>query len=79
MILTFTNYVEKNLGIKSRVYASKNYINTRFPEDVRAYATWVAEWNPTLSYTGPLEGWQYTSNGTIPGINTRVDLNIFYY
>ena len=79
MIETFTKYIEQHLGIKSRVYASKNYINTRFPEEIRPYATWVAEWNPTLSYKGPIEGWQYTSDGSIPGINARVDLNIFYY
>ena len=79
MITTFTHLVQQNLGIKSRVYASKNYIETRFPEDVRSYVTWIAQWGPTLTYQGAYEGWQYTSDGTIPGISGRVDVNIFYY
>ena len=64
---------------KGRVYASKNYIETRFPTEVQKYATWVAQWNDTITYKGPYEGWQYTSTGRIPGISTNVDMNIFYY
>ena len=79
MITAFDRIIQQNLGIKSRVYASKNYIETRFPEDVRAYATWVAQWGSQITYTGPYEGWQYTSDGSIPGINGRVDMSIFYY
>jgi len=79
MILTFTSAVEQKLGIKARVYASKNYIETRFPTDVQGYATWVAQWGPQITYKGAYEGWQYTSNGSIPGIKGRVDMSIFYY
>jgi GH25 family lysozyme M1 (1,4-beta-N-acetylmuramidase) len=79
IILSFKNVVESNLAIKARVYASKNYILTRFPTDVQSYATWVAEWNSSISYTGPYEGWQYTSKGSVPGITGNVDMSIFYY
>ena len=79
MILTFVGMVEGNLGIKTRVYASKDYILNRFPESTHPYATWVAQWSNTLTYKKAYEGWQYSSNGSIPGINSRVDLNIFYY
>ena len=79
MITTFVDNTEKNLCIKTRVYASKNYIETRFPDYAKNYATWVAQWSDNFTYQGPYDGWQYTSNGTIPGINGRVDQSLFYY
>ena len=79
MITTFVNTIESKLGVKGRVYASKNYIETRFPVYARDYATWVAQWNDTITYKGNYEGWQYSSTGTVPGINGNVDMNIFYY
>ena len=79
MITTFVNTIEKELGVRGRVYASKNYIETRFPTYAQGYATWVAQWNDTITYKGNYEGWQYTSTGSVPGINGNVDMNIFYY
>ena len=79
MISTFVDNVEKNICIKTRIYASKNYIETRFPKEMQKYATWVAQWSDALTYSGPYEGWQYTSSGYVPGISTKVDMNIFYY
>ena len=79
IITTFIDNTEKNLCIKTRVYSNKNYIETRFPDYAKNYATWVAQWSNQLTYTGPYEGWQYTSDGSIPGINGRVDMSIFYY
>ena len=79
MITTFINNTEKKLCIKTRVYSDKNHIETRFPSSVRNYATWVAQWGPALTYTGPYEGWQYTNCASIPGINGCVDMSKFYY
>ena len=79
MITTFVNNTEKKLCIKTRVYASKNYIEDRFPQEVQHYATWVAQWSNKLTYEGPFEGWQYTDCASIPGINGCVDMSKFYY
>jgi len=79
MITTFVDNTEKNMCIKTRVYASKSYIETRFPEDKQQYATWVAQWNDTLTYQGPYEGWQYSNCENIPGISGCVDMSKFYY
>ena len=79
MITTFVNNTEQKLCIKTRVYASKNYIETRFPASVRNYATWVAQWGPAITYKGPYEGWQYTNCASIPGIKGCVDMSKFYY
>lgn len=42
------------------------------------YPVWVAQYNDTCQYDKEYLGWQYTSDGSIPGIEGRVDLNYFY-
>ena len=82
IIRTFCNTVEGALGIKTRVYASTQYIYDRFNPDVYPYFTWIADWRSEIGYTGSYEGWQYTSDGSVPGItgaDGRVDMSIFYY
>ena len=79
MITTFIDNTEKKTCIKTRVYASKNYIETRFPKEKQQYATWVAQWSDKLTYNGAYEGWQYSDCEIIPGINGCVDMSKFYY
>ena len=79
MFNSFSSKVESALGTDVKIYASKNYIETRFPESLRPEIGWVAQWGPELTYDGTYEGWQYTSDGSVPGINGRVDMSIFYY
>ena len=79
IITTFADKIKSNLGINARVYASKNYVYERFPSYAWPYATWIAQWGPAITYKEAFEGWQYTNNGSIPGINGRVDMSIFYY
>lgn len=72
----FCKYFE-GLGFKAGVYASKYWFNSLIDVyQLENYKIWLAEWevqNPTVSYRVDL--WQYTSNGTLPGINGRVDVN----
>ena len=79
MITTFANKVKDALGIDVKVYASTNYIETRFPDSVSSYIGWVAQWGPECTYDGTYEGWQYTDAGSVPGISGNVDMSIFYY
>lgn len=53
----------------------QNYINTN---RVSSTEIWLSEWNIQMSYTRNVTMWQYSSDGTTPGINGRVDLNISY-
>lgn len=69
----------ENLGIKSGIYANKhwfeNYIDVYRLIDLN-YKIWLAEWNvqnPTVNYR--VDFWQSSSDGQIPGINGRVDIN----
>lgn len=78
MIETFIDNTERNLCIRTRVYASKNYIETRFPTEIQEYATWVAQWSDQITYKGNYEGWQFTNSARIPGISGNVDMSYFY-
>ena len=79
IITTFINRVEEALGIATRVYTNTDYAETRLPDSVAQYITWVAQWGDECTYEGSYNGWQYTSDGSVPGIDGRVDMNIFYY
>ena len=63
------------------VYANKSWFNNYIDDDCKAkYDTWLAEWRddgkPT--YRGNVGIWQYTSDGSVSGINGRVDMNYAY-
>ena len=68
-----------NKGITMGIYASKNYAETRLSQYGRDNLTWIAQYNNTCTYKGTYRGWQFTSTGTLPGINGSVDLSLFYY
>ena len=49
--------------------------------DLRAltdYDFWLAEYNDTPSFYYDYEMWQYTAEGSVPGIAGDVDLNICF-
>ena len=87
--LAFLKTIEK-LGYEGMFYASKNDMEqekswevSRIQED---YKIWVAQY-PALpypetlesSYSGTHQMWQYTMEGSVPGIRQPVDLNVAYF
>lgn len=75
--IEFCKNVEIN-GYKSGIYASKYWFTKKIDVyKLENYKIWLAEWNgkenPTVSFKVDL--WQYTSDGKINGIKSRVDLN----
>lgn len=79
----------KTAGYTPMFYASRNELENDSQWNTEAltklYNIWVAQYpatpypdTPTTSYTGIYHMWQYTSLGTVPGINANVDLNISY-
>lgn len=68
-----------NSGFNAGVYASKNwYTNNLSMENLSDYTIWLAQYSRAATYDGRYDLWQYTSAGTIDGIETRVDLNMCY-
>ena len=83
--------VEERLGVKAMIYMSPsfwgaNLNNTRWFADNGYDILWIAHWN-VESPSPPADNWggkgwtfwQYTSEGRVPGISGRVDLNRYRF
>lgn len=69
----------QNAGMEAGVYASRNwYLNRLNVDDLYGYKIWLAEYRETPMYEGTYDLWQYTSSGSVAGIEGRVDLNVSY-
>ena len=74
----FCTTIEK-AGRTAGVYGSRNWFNTKLDDDrLDGHVRWVAEYASTTAYAKKYEMWQYTSSGSIDGIEGRVDLDISY-
>ena len=69
----------KNAGYMPGVYASTSWYNNQLNvAELAGYDIWVAHYANVCGYKGKYHMWQYTSSGTVPGVNGRVDVNIRY-
>ncbi len=46
--------------------------------DLKDYDFWLAEYQDVPSYPFAIDMWQYTNEGSVPGISTAVDLNLSF-
>ena len=67
-------------GYQPMIYASTSFLNNQLNMSrLSSYPVWVAHYGVNIpTYQGPYEVWQYTSGGTVPGINGVVDMDYFY-
>ena len=66
-------------GYETGVYASRNWLNEKIDmTKLSDYRVWLAEYAAVPTYDGYYHMWQYTSQGTVDGISTNVDLNLCY-
>ena len=77
-------------GYSPMFYASKNELQGEAKWETSRlqsrYKIWVAQYPDTpypqtakSSYMGEHDMWQYTNNGTVPGISKPVDMNVAYF
>ena len=82
VIPTFIEYMNNNGYKNVGVYGSlNNFITSNGnlnDSKIRSYPLWVAQYYKKIQYPGKYIGWQYTSDGSIEGINGRVDVSMFY-
>ncbi len=64
-------------GYKAINYGSKNYLEKLW--DLDEYDTWLAHYTDKTNYSKDYIIWQFSDKGIVPGINSVVDLNYFYY
>ena len=77
--LTFCNYI-RGKGYTPMIYSYANALTKNF--DTAKFGNeriWLAQYNDVVTYKGKYHMWQYTSNGSVPGISGRVDMNVAYF
>lgn len=75
----FCETIEK-AGYWAGVYANKYWFTSILngEELGKRFTCWVAQYNDVNTYKGPYDMWQYTSSGSVDGIDGNVDMNILY-
>ena len=69
----------ENAGYYAMIYANLDWFKNRLnSEKLVSFDKWLAQWANQPTWDQPFGIWQYTSEGTVPGINGRVDMNISY-
>lgn len=70
--------------IRDAGYAPMIYFNEKqshkqmYLEELTDYQFWLAKYDTTLDYPYRVHMWQYTCEGTVPGISGHVDLNLYF-
>ena len=75
MANAFTETIEKE-GYKSLLYSSKNYLEKIWMENNNDI--WLAYYTKHNNYKGKYKMWQLCDNGKVDGIDTDVDIDIYY-
>lgn len=75
MINTFCSLIDA-AGYYPMVYTYKNFYHGKL--GTSPWDKWMAQYGPSLNTTETVAFWQYSSSGTVPGINTRVDMDYQY-
>ena len=69
----------ESAGYRAGVYSSRNWLNQLLDMDkLNKYIVWMAEYRDVPIYQGYYHMWQYTSGGSVDGIEGRVDFNLSY-
>lgn len=78
VVKAFCETIE-NSGFNAGIYASKNWYEHNLDMgSLTGYQNWLAQYSSKPSYGGEYSMWQYTSAGSVEGIEGRVDLNLSY-
>lgn len=66
-------------GYYAMIYANLDWFKNKLETDrLDRFDKWLAQWSSAPTFTKPFGIWQYTSSGSVAGINGRVDMNISY-
>lgn len=80
MVFAFNQVIEK-AGYWAGVYANRNWYDNYLHKDIikKRFTTWIAHYGTSEDrYKGEYDVMQYTSSGSVNGINGNVDMNNMY-
>ena len=66
-----------DVGIRTMIYVSPWFGNLHL-DQLEEYPQWLARYTDVLDYPYRFEMWQYTSSGSVPGVNGDCDINILF-
>lgn len=67
----------ESLGYKAGIYFNIDYYRNWYDHDLLdKYVRWLADWSGDADY--PCSFHQYSSKGSVPGINGNVDMNYYF-
>lgn len=72
----FLSRIEE-LGYYSMNYTNPDFLNRGFSKIADRFDTWLAQWGVSAP-SKSCGMWQYSSKGSVPGINGNVDMDISY-
>ena len=77
IIKTFVNSVSNytNNSYKVKLYSGRWYAMNRLNNESKSFVDWVAEYNSTCKYDSFYSMWQFTSKGSVAGIEGDVDIS----
>lgn len=78
--MAFCGEIEE-AGYEAMVYFNLDFAKHMY--DLQAiqdagYGFWLAMYSDTMNYAHKLNMWQYSNTGSVPGIQTQVDLNLYF-
>ena len=75
--LAFCRTIEA-AGYDAMIYFNKDQSHKQmFLDELTQYPFWLASYTTQLDYPYKIDMWQYTNEGTVPGISGNADINLF--
>jgi len=77
------NTVKNETGIEPIIYTSSDYANNYLNISINQYDLWIAHWTynpnnpPNTGIWEDWDFWQYSDQGSVPGVSGYVDLDLF--
>lgn len=69
----------KASGYKPMIYANaKRFTTVLHLEELAEYDLWLADYRQAPDFPYAFQMWQYTEHGKVPGIDTEVDLDLYF-
>lgn len=76
--IAFCDAVEQ-AGRDSMIYFNPNQSRKQmFLEELTEYGFWLAMYTDQMDYPYKVDMWQYTNEGSVPGISGNVDINLYF-
>ena len=69
----------EDAGYEAMVYFNESQsMKQMYLTELMDYRFWLAQYSHTMSYPYRVDMWQYTCEGSVPGITGNVDINLFF-